>query len=216
VLRIDHFRGLVAYWEIPAYEKTAMNGRWTEGPSEDFLNTLKKNFPQLPLVAEDLGMITPDVREIMDRFKLPGMKILIFAFKEDNSDHPYLPHTFRENCAVYTGTHDNNTVRGWFENEASSEERGRFFHYLGREVPIDEVHLSMIRLAMMSTARWVILPMQDLLGLGEEARMNRPSVSLGNWEWRLLRSQISDYVSERLREITNESARIDVFVKSTT
>jgi 4-alpha-glucanotransferase len=207
VLRIDHFRGLVAYWEIPANEKTAMNGRWAEGPSEDFLNTLKKNFPQLPLVAEDLGMITPDVREIMDRFGLPGMKILMFAFKENNPNHPYLPHTYGENCAVYTGTHDNNTVRGWFENEASSEERGRFFYYLGREVPVDEVHWSMIRLAMMSAAQWVIIPMQDVLGLGEEARMNTPSVPLGNWEWRLLRSQIPDYVSERLREITTESTR---------
>jgi 4-alpha-glucanotransferase len=207
VLRIDHFRGLVAYWEIPVGEKTAVNGRWVEGPSEDFLNNLKENFPQLPLVAEDLGMITPDVKEIMDRFKLPGMKILMFAFKDDNPDHPYLPHTYREHCVVYTGTHDNNTARGWFENEASSEERRRFFRYLGREVPIDEVHWSMIRLAMMSAARWVILPMQDVLGLGDEARMNTPSVPLGNWEWRLLPGQLSDHISEKLREITAESAR---------
>jgi 4-alpha-glucanotransferase len=207
VMRIDHFRGLVAYWEIPADEKTAINGRWAEGPAEDFFNVLNKKFPRLHLVAEDLGMITPDVKEIMDRFGLPGMKVLMFAFKEDNPDHPYLPHTYRENCVVYTGTHDNNTVRGWFGKEASSEERRRFFHYLGREVSLDEVHWSMIRLAMMSAARWVILPMQDILGLGEEARMNTPSVPLGNWEWRLLPGQLSDRISKDLREITVESAR---------
>jgi 4-alpha-glucanotransferase len=207
VLRIDHFRGLVAYWEVPAGEQTAINGRWAEGPSEDFFNTLNRNFPGLHLVAEDLGMITPDVKEIMDRFGLPGMKVLLFAFKEGNPDHPYLPHTFGENCVVYTGTHDNNTVRGWFEKEASIEEKRRLFHYLGREVSLDEVHWSMIRLAMMSPARWVILPMQDVLGLGEKARMNTPSVPLGNWEWRLIAGQLSDHIAESLRQITAESAR---------
>jgi 4-alpha-glucanotransferase len=207
ILRIDHFRGLVAYWEIPADEKSAINGRWVEGPGEDFLNTLAIHFPRLALVAEDLGTITPDVREIMDRFRLPGMKILMFAFNEDNPDHLYLPHTYNEKCVVYTGTHDNNTARGWFEKEASQEERQRFFRYLGREVPVCEVSWEMIRLAMLSAARWVILPMQDVLGLGEEARMNIPSVPLGNWEWRLLRRQISDHVSERLRDVTIECGR---------
>ncbi len=207
VLRIDHFRGLVAYWEIPAGEKTAINGKWVCAPVNDFLNTLDNCFPNFPLVAEDLGMITPDVREVMDRFGLPGMKILLFGFKEENPDHPYLPHTYKEYCVVYTGTHDNNTVRGWFEKESSPEERQRLFRYLGREVPVDEVHWEMIRLAMLSVARWVILPMQDVLGLGEEARMNKPSVPLGNWEWRLLPGQMSDHVSESLRELTSECAR---------
>ena len=207
ILRIDHFRGLVAYWEIPAGEKTAINGRWVEGPAEGFLGSVQKRFPHLSLVAEDLGMITRDVREIIDRFGLPGMKILMFAFKEDKRDHPYLPHTYGENCVVYTGTHDNNTVRGWFEREASPDERRRLFGYLGREVPVDEVHWAMIRLAMMSRARWAILPMQDVLGLGEEARMNKPSVPTGNWEWRLLPGQLSDHISETLRDITVESGR---------
>jgi len=207
VLRIDHFRGLVAYWEIPASEMTAVNGRWVNVPTEDFILTLTRQFPRLPIVAEDLGTITPDVRETMDRFRLPGMKILMFAFKEDNPDHPYLPHTYGENCVVYTGTHDNNTVRGWFEKEASQEERARFLRYIGREASADAVPWEMIRLAMMSAARWVVIPMQDVLGLGEEARMNTPSVPLGNWEWRLLRSQISSEASLRLREITVESKR---------
>lgn len=207
VLRIDHFRGLVAYWEVPAGETTAINGRWIEGPGDDFLTTLQRHFPHLPVVAEDLGMMTPDVREVIDRFGLPGMKVLVFAFKEDNPDHPYLPHTYGENCVVYTGTHDNNTTRGWFENETSPEERDRFFRYLGREVSVNEVHWAMIRLAMMSAARWVIIPMQDVLGLGEEARMNRPSVPRGNWEWRLLRGQMSDRAADALGEVTGENGR---------
>jgi 4-alpha-glucanotransferase len=206
-LRIDHFRGLVAYWEIPASEKTAINGRWVKVPVKDFLNTLHKHFPHLPIVAEDLGVITPDVREVMDHFALPGMKVLMFAFGEDHPMHPYLPHTCKENFLVYTGTHDNNTVRGWFEGEASPEDKRRLFRYLGREAPVEEIHWALIRLAMMSVARSVILPMQDVLGLGGEARMNRPSIAHGNWEWRLLPGQITDRVSERLLEVTKTFGR---------
>jgi 4-alpha-glucanotransferase len=207
-LRIDHFRGLVAYWEIPASETTAINGRWVKVPVKDFLNTLNKHFPDLPIVAEDLGVITPDVREVMDHFALPGMKVLMFAFGEDHPMHPYLPHTYKENFLVYTGTHDNNTARGWFEGEASLEDKRRLFRYLGREVPVEEIHWAFIRLAMMSVARSVILPMQDVLGLGGEARMNRPSVAHGNWEWRLLPGQITASVSERLLEVTETYGRI--------
>jgi 4-alpha-glucanotransferase len=206
-LRIDHFRGLVAYWEVPAGEKTAINGKWTRVPVKDFLNTLNRNFPHLPIVAEDLGLITPDVREVMDHFELPGMKVLMFAFGEDNPMNPYLPHTYKEDFVVYTGTHDNNTVRGWFEGEISPEDRKRLFRYLGREVSVEEIHWALIRLAMMSVARLVILPMQDVLGLGGEARMNRPSVAQGNWEWRLLPGQITPGVSESLREITETYGR---------
>ncbi len=206
-LRIDHFRGLVAYWEIPEGEKTAINGEWVEVPVNDFLDTLNKHFPDLPIIAEDLGFITPDVREVMDHFELPGMKILIFAFGEANPMHPYLPHTYKENFLVYTGTHDNNTIRGWFEEEASSEDKQRLFRYLGREVPAEEIHWAMIRLAMMSVARMVMLPMQDVLGLDGEARMNRPAIAYGNWEWRLLPGQITTGVSEKLLEITETFGR---------
>jgi len=207
VLKIDHFRGLVAYWEIPAGEKTAINGRWVKVPVKDFLDTLNQHFPRLPIVAEDLGLITPDVREVMDHFALPGMKVLLFAFGEDHPMHPYLPHTYEKNFLVYTGTHDNNTVRGWFEGEASSEDKQRLFRYLGREVPVEEIHWALIRLAMMSVARSVILPMQDVLGLGGEARMNRPSIAHGNWEWRLLPGQLTDSVSERLLDVTKTFGR---------
>ena len=207
VLRIDHFRGLVACWEVPAAEDTAMNGRWVRVPANDFLNTMKKNFPHLPIVAEDLGLITPDVREVMDRFELPGMKILLFAFGEDNPMHPYLPHAYDKNFLVYTGTHDNNTVRGWFEGDISPADKKRLFRYLGREVPAEEIHWALIRLAMMSVANWVILPMQDVLGLGGEARMNRPAVAHGNWEWRLIPGQIAPPLSERLLEMTETYGR---------
>jgi 4-alpha-glucanotransferase len=206
-VRIDHFRGLVAYWEIPASEKTAINGRWVKVPVKDFLNTLNKHFSDLPIVAEDLGVITPDVRKVMDDFALPGMKVLLFAFGEDHPMHPYLPHTYKENFLVYTGTHDNNTVRGWFEGEASPEDKRRLFRYLGSEVAVEEIHWALIRLAMMSVAKWVILPMQDVLGLGGEARMNRPSIAHGNWEWRLLPGQITPLVSEKLIEVTETYGR---------
>ncbi len=207
VLRIDHFLGLIAYWEVPAGEKTAVKGRWVKAPGKDFLNTLKKIFPHLPIVAEDLGAITPKVREIINHFGLPGMKIVQFAFGEDNSMHHFLPHTYEKNFVVYTGTHDNNTVCGWLEGEASAEDKRRLFRYLGREVPVEEIHWALIRLAMMSVARWVILPMQDVLGLGGDARMNMPSVAHGNWEWRLLPGQVTASVSERLLEITEASGR---------
>jgi 4-alpha-glucanotransferase len=206
-LRIDHFRGLVAYWEISANEKTAINGKWVKVPVNDFLNTLKRHFPFLPIVAEDLGVITPDVREVMDRFALPGMKVLVFAFGEDHPMHPYLPHTYEKNFLVYTGTHDNNTVCGWFEREASPDDKRRLFRYLGREVSVEEVPWALIRLAMMSVANMVIVPMQDILALGEEARMNRPSVPHGNWEWRLLPEQITPSISQRLLEMTETYGR---------
>ena len=202
ILRIDHFRGLVACWEVPSKEKTALNGKWVKAPARDFLGCLRNNFRSLPLVAEDLGLITPDVREVMHLFGLPGMKVLLFAFGEDKPLHPYLPHNYEKNFVVYTGTHDNNTVRGWFESDASGEDKKRFFRYCGREVPVGEAHWEFIRLAMASVATQVIIPMQDILGLGGDSRMNRPSVGVGNWEWRLRPHQITKAIQQRLLEMT--------------
>ena len=202
ILRIDHFRGLVACWEVPVGEETAMNGRWVEAPVIDFFSSLRQHISNLPLVAEDLGLITPEVRKIMHDLVLPGMKVLLFAFTEENPQHPYLPHNYEKNFLVYTGTHDNNTVRGWFESEASPEDRGRFFRYCGREVTAKEVHWEFIRLAMMSVANQVIIPMQDILGLGGEMRMNRPSICQGNWEWRILDDQLTELTAQRLLEMT--------------
>jgi 4-alpha-glucanotransferase len=208
IVRIDHFRGLVAFWEVPAGERTAKNGKWMPVPTENLLDSLKSTFPELPIIAEDLGMITPDVYEIMDRYGMPGMKVLLFAFGDDPWKNPYAPHNHVPNSVVYTGTHDNNTVRGWFEREASNEDKGRFFNYIGRTVLNDSVAWEFIGMAMRSVANTAIIPIQDVLNLGEEARMNRPSTALGNWEWRLSPDALTPDVVNRLREITEETGRL--------
>jgi 4-alpha-glucanotransferase len=202
VVRIDHFRGLVAYWEVPAGEKTAIHGQWVEAPAYDFFDALRSQFPSLPVIAEDLGVITPDVREVMHHFGLPGMKVLLFAFGEDNPMHPYLPHTYEKNAVVYTGTHDNNTVKGWFEGEAKPADKKRLFRYLGRKISAQDTPWALIRLAMMSVANLAIIPMQDILGLGEEARMNLPATGEGNWEWHLAPGQLPSALTEKLRTMT--------------
>ncbi len=202
VVRIDHFRGFAGYWEIPYGEKTAINGHWEKGPGKDFFNAMLKRFPNLPVIAEDLGLITPDVRELIHDFKFPGMKVLLFAFNETLSQNPYAPHNHIKNCVIYTGTHDNNTVRGWFENEVSQEDKQRFFQYLGHKVQAEDAHLCMIRLAMMSVANIAIIPLQDILNLGEEARMNTPATTNGNWLWRFKQDQISSHVIELLKNMT--------------
>ena len=202
LVRVDHFRGFMAYWEVPAREEVATNGRWVEAPALDFFNRLLKNFPNLPIIAEDLGTITPDVWDLMDRFGFPGMKVLLFAFGRDLPTNPYAPHNHVKNCVVYTGTHDNNTARGWFEHEATPEDKQRLSRYLGREVTAETIHLELIRLAMMSVADRVVFPMQDILGLDESARMNRPARKQGNWGWRVLSSQLTPELSRKFSEMT--------------
>lgn len=201
-VRLDHFRGFVAYWEVPASEQTAINGRWVDAPVYDFFDTMLKHFPALPFIAEDLGVITPDVREVMTKYEFPGMKLLIFAFGGDMPTNPYIPHNITKNSVVYTGTHDNNTIRGWFSDEASPEDKQRLARYIGREIKEDEVHWEFMRYAMMSVASTAIIPMQDVLGLGEEGRMNTPSVCHGNWGWRLSPGQVTQSIKERLIEMT--------------
>ena len=201
LLRIDHFRGFSAYWEVPYGEETAVRGGWVEGPGVDFFSALLRRFRRPPIIAEDLGIITPDVIDLIRRFGFPGMKVLLFAFGDDSAN-PYLPHNYANNCVVYTGTHDNNTVRGWFEKEATVEEKKRLFRYLGREADVDSIHDELIRLAMMSVADRAVFPMQDLLGLGEEARMNRPGTMGGNFRWRLSENEISIPLVRRLLERT--------------
>jgi 4-alpha-glucanotransferase len=206
-VRIDHFRGLVKYWEIPAGETTALNGEWKEVPAEHFFKTLVEWFQRFPVIAEDLGFITPDVYEVMERFQFPGMKVLLFAFGYDDPMHPFLPHTYPRNCVAYTGTHDNNTLRGWFENEASPEDKQRLFRYLYRNPPADEIHWEMIRLVMMSVADTAVIPMQDILGLGQDARMNRPAIPSGNWTWQLKSRQITPDIEDRLSVMTKTYGR---------
>jgi 4-alpha-glucanotransferase len=206
-VRIDHFRGLVAYWEVPATEETAIRGNWVDVPVMDFFNHLTRRFPYLPIIAEDLGVITPDVREVMNHFELPGMKVLLFAFGEDSATNPYIPHNLVRNCVAYTGTHDNNTAKGWFEKELPPGDKERLFRYLGGKVPVKDLHWELVRLVMMSVANTVIFPMQDILGLGEEARMNRPATLEGNWEWRIVPDMLTTGLAGGLREMTETYGR---------
>ncbi len=201
-VRIDHFRVFVAYWEVPAGEKTAICGKWAPVPAMDFFDTLTRKVASTSIIAEDLGLITADVREIMNIFDFPGMRVILFAFGEGLPTNPYIPHNVVRNCVLYTGTHDINTVRGWFEMEATPEDKRRLFQYLGREVPVKELHWELIRLAMMSVANLTIMPVQDILGLGGGARMNLPATSDGNWRWRLLPEQLTSSHARKLLGMT--------------
>ncbi len=200
--RLDHFRGFLAYWEVRAKEKTAVRGKWVSAPAEDFFNTLVKRFTHLPIIAEDLGDITPDVRELLNVFGLPGMRVLLFGFGENFPANRHLPHNYVKKCAAYAGMHDNNTLKGWFRKEAGHKVRQRIFQYLGRKVLEKDISAEFIKLVMGSVADMVITNMQDILGLGEKARMNLPGSSKGNWEWRLLPGQITPLVTKRLKRLT--------------
>jgi 4-alpha-glucanotransferase len=202
LVRLDHFRGFLAYWQVPAGRTTAEHGEWAPAPGEDFFNVVFGHFPNPSIIAEDLGIITPDVTDLMRKFHIPGMKVLLFAFGDDLPTHPFLPHNYIKNCVVYSGTHDTNTIRGWFRKEAGLKQKERLSAYLGHGVNKDSIHLDLTRLAMMSVANSVILPMQDVLGLGEEARMNLPGSRAENWEWRLLPDQMTPSVFEPLAEMT--------------
>ncbi len=206
-LRLDHFRGFVAFWQVPAGARTAKRGKWVKAPAGRFLSALRSRLHGLPLIAEDLGVITPDVREMMHRFRLPGMKVLVFAFGDGDSRNPYLPHNHTVDSVVYTGTHDNNTVRGWFEQDSPGKEKERLSVYLGKRPNGRSVHMDLIRLAMASVANTAIIPMQDILGLGARARMNHPGTVGRNWRWRLSRSQMSTAVADRLARMTNTYGR---------
>ncbi|MGM0366174.1 MAG: 4-alpha-glucanotransferase [Actinomycetota bacterium] len=188
--RIDHFRGLVAYWEVPYGQENAVGGKWVNASPYDFLDTMTARFGKLPVIAEDLGLITEDVKEVLKKYRLPTMKVLLFAFTEDN--HPYMPHNYSRNCFVYTGTHDNDTAAGWFSDKATEEEKARLGRYTGKTITAGNVSWELIRLAMASVADTSIIPMQDILGLGNQARMNLPSTTGNNWKWRLKASYLND------------------------
>jgi len=209
ILRIDHFRGFVDYWEIPASEKTAVKGRWSRGPGEDLFNEVLRRLPGIRIVAEDLGIITQEVRDFIAKLGFPGMKVLLFAFTQDLAQNPYAPHNHIKNCALYTGTHDNNTARGWFESEAGPDEKGRFCRYIGRKISVDEFAPELLRMAMMSVADMVVIPMQDILGLDQSARMNTPGVIKGNWEWRLLPEHLTPELAGHLLDLTKLYARVN-------
>ena len=180
-VRIDHFRGFEGYWEIPASEPTAVIGEWRPGPGADFFRQIQSQLGALPIIAEDLGVITAEVEALRDEFALPGMKVLQFAWSDPQN--PFLPHNYPSNCIAYAGTHDNNTTLGWWEKELDERARQFAADYLGEE--LREPHWSLIHCGMRSVARSFITTMPDLLGLGSEARMNTPGLEQGNWSWRL-------------------------------
>ena len=201
LLRLDHFRAFADFWEVAAGEKTARKGEWKKGPRADFFHAVKEALGELPFIAEDLGEINDAVYELRDDFAFPGMKVLQFAFGHEMSQSIYIPHNYSENFVVYTGTHDNNTIKGWYRNE------GRGYHhqleqYLGKQVLENNIHSELGRLAFSSVANIAILPLQDVLGLDETARMNTPASGENNWQWRLLHGQITYENERQLKEWT--------------
>ncbi len=202
IVRLDHFRGFSAYWEIPAGNPTAEIGRWVPGPGADLFDVIAADLlaqdsdGTLPIIAEDLGVITTDVVELRERYHLPGMKILQFGF--GRPDDPFLPHMYKSNCVAYTGTHDNDTARGWFATAPDSERKFALSYLLSRE---PEFSWQLIRAIWSSVAMFAIAPIQDLLDLGGEARMNYPSRLGGNWSWRMKADSLSIALRDRLNEL---------------
>jgi 4-alpha-glucanotransferase len=203
VLRIDHFRAFAAYWAVPAAETTAINGEWRPGPGSKLFDAVRAALGKPPIVAEDLGVITEEVKALLRELGFPGMKVLQFAFYEPDSE--YLPHRHTENAVVYTGTHDNDTAQGWYA-ALKPEERERVFDYLGADGR--EIHWALIRAAYASVARRAIAPMQDVLGLGSEARMNTPAEPGGNWAWRAPDWAFRAEDAARLRRMALLSGRL--------
>jgi 4-alpha-glucanotransferase len=209
-VRIDHFVGFHRFWEVPGGAATAERGRWAPGPGAAFLEAVFRRLGPVQLLAEDLGVVTPEVKALRDRFGLPGMRVLQFAFGDDPEAEAYQPHNYPAHCVVYTGTHDNDTTAGWFRDAGSGastrskaqirRERALALRYLASDG--SEIHWDMIRLAWMSVADTALAPAQDLLGLGSAARMNRPGIAPGNWGWRLRPRQLGPAVADRLAELT--------------
>jgi 4-alpha-glucanotransferase len=215
IVRVDHFRGFAAAWEVPGGDKTAENGRWVNVPGKELFDALKNALGDLPFWAEDLGVITPDVEELRDSFGFPGMRILQFAFGGDTKNHD-LPHNYIKNCVAFTGTHDNDTTVGWFRSQAGAgstrddsqirREREFCLKYLDSDGA--EIQWDLIRAIWASVANTAVAPMQDVLGLGNEARMNLPASSSGNWYWRFQDGDISEEIVERLKELTEIYGRV--------
>ncbi|MGE0439044.1 MAG: 4-alpha-glucanotransferase [Gemmatimonadales bacterium] len=218
VVRIDHFRGFEAFWEVPAGEETAVNGRWVEGPGGALFEAVTAALGPLPIVAENLGVITPAVEALRERFGYPGMSILQFAFGTDGQANTFLPHSYPKERVVYTGTHDNDTTMGWWsstgegDSTRSAEDVAREKDFARRYLNADgsEMHWTLIRTALASVAETALIPLQDILGLGTEARMNLPGRQSGNWEFRFAWSQATAEIAARLRELATLYQRIPV------
>ncbi len=203
IIRLDHFLGFVNYWRVKAGEKTAENGSWQPGPKAHFFETVEKYLGQLPIIAEDLGVITDEVIKLREKFGFPGMKILQFAFYGDEHN-PYLPHNIQENFVVYTGTHDNETTVGWYKNLPQ-----HIKDYVNRYLKTDgkKIHLDLIKTAWQTKANYAVAPMQDFLGLDNSARMNTPGTTENNWQWRLNKKHLNDKLTNWIYELTKNSDR---------
>jgi len=207
IVRLDHFRGFERYWEVPAGDTTAMNGRWVLGPGAGLFEEVQRSLGHVPIIAEDLGTITPEVHALRECFGFPGMRVLQFAFDNDDRLNPHKPHNYSRDCVVYTGTHDNDTTIGWFNGgmsapgtEDMARQRRRVVRYLGAAE--SEINWAFIRLAFASVADMAVVPLQDVLGLGSEARMNTPGTIWGNWEWRFTSDMLIDAIADRLADLT--------------
>ena len=209
LVRVDHFRGFDEYYSIPYGQDTAVNGKWEQGPGIEIFRRMEEYFgkKELPIIAEDLGFLTPSVYRLLEETGFPGMKVLEFAFEEGGRS-PYLPHNYTQNCVVYTGTHDNDTLAGWYK-AMDIEQKEFSIEYLGNSLtPVDQVHWDFIRLALRSVAELAVIPVQDYLGLGTEARTNEPSTIGKNWRWRLLKGQLDEKTLRRCRKLAEAYGRV--------
>lgn len=204
IIRIDHFRGFDEYWAVPFGDKTAENGQWEKGPGIDLFNAIKNELGELPIIAEDLGTMTQGVIDLRENTGFPGMKILGFAF-DSGEENDYLPHTYTENCVVYTGTHDNDTIMGWF-NKANNNDKEFAKNYLNCRIN-EEFNWDAIRGAWSSVANIALAPIQDFLGLGSESRINTPGVASGNWQWRLKENVLDENLANKIAFFTKLYAR---------
>ncbi|MBN1123437.1 MAG: 4-alpha-glucanotransferase [Sedimentisphaerales bacterium] len=207
-VRIDHFRGLIAFWRVPAGHKNAIRGKWIDVPYKDFFNELFRQFPSAPIIAEDLGCITPDVRQAIVHYNFPCMRVLQFAFGGDPASNPHRPYLHVENGLVYTGTHDNNTTRGWYKNDLTAEQKKKLTTFLGSRIRSDNIASEFIRQVMMSVAKIAVIPMQDILNLGSSARMNHPGKKRGNWQWRMQPGAATVSIARKLHALTVASGRL--------
>jgi 4-alpha-glucanotransferase len=211
IVRVDHFRGFEAYWEVPGGDTTAVNGRWVKAPGDELFAAITDALGPLPIVAENLGLITPEVEALRSRYGFPGMSILQFAFPADGTANDFQPHRYSRDLVVYTGTHDNDTTVGWWNavpggdstrsQEAIEAEQASARRYLGTDG--HEIHWDLIRAALASAAHTAIVPLQDILGLGTSARMNVPGRTSGNWTFRFTHDQLTPEIVARLRELVN-------------
>jgi 4-alpha-glucanotransferase len=211
LLRLDHFRAFVEFWNVSSTRKTAVKGEWKPGPAEDIFSVFAAEFNDMPFIAEDLGQITDSVYALRDKHELPGMKVIQFAFGNDLQTSPHAPHNFERNYFAYTGTHDNNTTRGWFENEIDSKMKSQISKYIGYEVNAKNVSHALGRLAYSSVAETVIVPLQDLLCLDEQARMNKPASPDNNWKWRLVSDELDDRTELWVKECMEIYGRANQF-----